>query len=945
MSLAHKVTAACFSLICGMLFLAAPAIAEGPGARDEIAELNARATLLREKSRWLEAMPVAERLANLIVQRDGENSTNAADAIHWWAWLVQENGDYKKAEQLWLRALGIDEHLFGKDSLGTTRRLHLLANCYRDQGHYRKAQPYLQKALAIREKHLGRDHPETAQIVNSLGVLDQKMGDFAGAEANFLRALSVFERPEVHGARNVAGLLSALGWLYVSIGDLQRSRDFVERSLECRKKLYGVEHVYTANALAELAMLERVAGRLEKARHLYMESLGIRERLLGTNHLSVAEVLGSLAAMCAGEGDLESAQPYARRARAIIENNLGVDHPRLGSLLLQQATMEEMKGDYATARELCQRAYEITGRHLGLKHRTTLSCLRRLAWLDVAEGRFEQAMATADRLQQGEEDLLHSFFSFTSERQRLAAQRDAAVFRNRYDLWASIGAVKPLARAIIRTKGVVLDSLIEDRMLAEEAADPELREMVGQLSRVRRGHPRRIEPVSHQTAEVLRSPEVEELQASLARRVSGIGPARRALSAKLDGIIAAIPKDTVVLEIIKYSHRDGKFKEERFGALVLSHGSEPKWVTVGPAAAIERSVKLYQHAVRTRHTTELGGLLRHLYDCFRPLLSQLPDSTRRLIISPDGELNFLSFATLLSPNGRFLGEEYLLSYVSCARDLLAQGNPGSAGPQLAVWANPDFGVNASPDRDGLAFPPLPGAGAEGRRLYCSASQLGFTNAVLFLGADATEARLQSLSSPGVLHLATHGFILPRVPESAENDDYADMTQNAGFRKGDMHAPTPPNPMLRAGLALAGARRTIDRRARGELVPGDNDGLLTADEIATLNLRGTKLVVLSACNTGAGEARSGEGVLGLRRGFVQAGAESLVLTLWPIDDEQTGGFMPEFYEAMHKGAAPWQALAEVQRKWLERLRRERGPADACRIAGPFMLSFQSSGAAF
>src|SRR5439155_4415919 len=152
------------------------------------------------------------------------------------------------------------------------------------------------------------------------------------------------------------------------------------------------------------------------------------------------------------------------------------------------------------------------------------------------------------------------------------------------------------------------------------------------------------------------------------------------------------------------------------------------------------------------------------------------------------------------------------------------------------------------------------------------------------------------------------------------------------------------PMLRSGLALAGAKHTLEAWAKGQAVPADNDGIVTAEEIGCLNLRGTRLVVLSACDTGMGEARAGEGVLGLRRGFIQAGAQSLLLTLWPIDDEKTAGFMLEIYAATGRTGDDARALAEVQRDWLKKLRSEKGVAEACKIAGPFILSFQGKSGA-
>jgi CHAT domain-containing protein len=148
-----------------------------------------------------------------------------------------------------------------------------------------------------------------------------------------------------------------------------------------------------------------------------------------------------------------------------------------------------------------------------------------------------------------------------------------------------------------------------------------------------------------------------------------------------------------------------------------------------------------------------------------------------------------------------------------------------------------------------------------------------------------------------------------------------------------------NPMHRSGLALAGAQNTVEAWKREEVPPVENDGILTAEDVSTLDLQGTWLVTLSACDTGSGEARAGEGVMGLRRGFIQAGAQNLLVTLWPISDEVTVQIMSDFYEAAHKtGNAP-EALAEVQRNWLVKLRTEKGLMQAVNLAGPLIMSSQ------
>jgi CHAT domain-containing protein len=271
--------------------------------------------------------------------------------------------------------------------------------------------------------------------------------------------------------------------------------------------------------------------------------------------------------------------------------------------------------------------------------------------------------------------------------------------------------------------------------------------------------------------------------------------------------------------------------------------------------------------------------------------------------------------------------------------------------QLIAFGDPDFNLNAVAAKKGklptaqqivfrrktrqdlerLGLRALPGTKAECALLAEKAKQWKWPCSQ-FLAADATEAELRKLRSPHILHLATHGFVLDAPKEDQAGPGFASPLEMRKTRYFE-------NPMHRAGLTLAGAQTTIDAWRKGEIPPTENDGIVTAEEVSTLNLEGTWLVTLSACNTGVGEAKSGEGVLGLRRGFIQAGAKNLLMTLWPISDETTVDIMAQFYEAAHKtGNAP-KALADVQRDCLVKLRKTNGLTKAVNLAGPFILNSQ------
>jgi CHAT domain-containing protein len=235
----------------------------------------------------------------------------------------------------------------------------------------------------------------------------------------------------------------------------------------------------------------------------------------------------------------------------------------------------------------------------------------------------------------------------------------------------------------------------------------------------------------------------------------------------------------------------------------------------------------------------------------------------------------------------------------------------------------------------LSFPALTGTQKESDELLPKFQRWGWP-AKSFTGSAVTKQALLELHSPYILHIATHGFFDPEDPSS---DADQNLPQSSGIQLGLTKSRFFKNPMHRSGLALAGANSTIAAWKRGEAPPRQQDGILTAEDVSTLDLKGTWLVTLSACDTGAGEARDGEGVMGLRRGFVEAGAQNLLITLWPISDEFTARIISDFYEAAHDSGNAPEALAKVQRDWLVKLRKEKGLASAVNLAGPFIMSSQ------
>ena len=288
---------------------------------------------------------------------------------------------------------------------------------------------------------------------------------------------------------------------------------------------------------------------------------------------------------------------------------------------------------------------------------------------------------------------------------------------------------------------------------------------------------------------------------------------------------------------------------------------------------------------------------------------------RLILLSPDGALNLVPFGALVDEEQRYLVERFTFVYLTTSRDLLRlqTQSPERQGP--VVIANPDFDgggtlplvqvaaatVRAdsrrSVDFTSMRFGPLPGTAEEA---------VGLTNLLskswVLTGAAATEAALKQVHGPHILHIATHGFFLAdqtREPERTRAAIVSNEFSDIPLRPSSLWV---ENPLLRSGLALAGANQRQS---------GAEDGVLTALEAAGLDLWGTKLVVLSACETGVGAVQNGEGVYGLRRALVMAGAESQVMSLWKVADEATRDLMVAYYKRLLSGEGRAEALRQVQ----------------------------------
>ncbi len=850
-------------------------------------------------------------------------------------------GKYDEAIESCQRVLVIREKALGGEHPDVALSLNNLAVLYALKGDYTKAEPLHHRALAIREKALGGEHSSVAESLNNLAVLYGTKGDYTKAEPLYQRTLAIREKALGGEHPSVAESLNNLAGLYRAKGDYAKAEPLLQRALAIREKRLGGEHPSVATSLNNLAELYGTKGDYTKAEPLYQRALAIREKAFGGEHPSVADTVNNLAELYRTKGDYTKAEPLLQRALAIREKVLGGEHPSVAESLNNLAELYRTKGDYAKVEPLYQRALAILEKAFGGEHRNVATSLSNLALLYEEKEDYPRAIEFMMRSQEIRESNLNAILTTGSEEQKqlyintLSGNTFSTVSLHAHSAPSNAQAARLALTTILRRKGRALDAMTDQIAGLRRRASPQDRELLdklitvrSQLARIQVSGQSNSTPAERQAQIIKLKTDVEQLEAQISRRSSEFSTVAQRVT--LEAVRAAIPADAALVEVFSYRPFDAKMKGagNRFGApryvayVALRDSVTPLSVDLGEAATIDAQVTSLRTALKDPNRTDVKEIARAMDASTMQPIRKLLGTTRRIFISPDGSLNLIPFGALVDENGKYLVENYSLNYLTSGRDLLRlQAQTANSNPPV-VLANPLFDLSNRPGTTGKAlrglfldaprpnevkyqtidfaaalYAPLKGTAAEAAAIGVILPQ-----AQVFTQSEATESNLKRVSRPRILHIATHGFFLPDQPELASNN-----TRGLGL-EASKEASAPKvipqeNPLLRSGLIFAG----VNQRASGS----NEDGVMTALEVSGLDLWGTKLVVLSACETGLGDVKNGAGVYGLRRALVLSGSETQVLSLWQVSDNATRDLMVAYYRLLKAGASRTEALRQVQ----------------------------------
>lgn len=550
--------------------------------------------------------------------------------------------------------------------------------------------------------------------------------------------------------------------------------------------------------------------------------------------------------------------------------------------------------------------------------------------------RMDDLARVTDELARIQVERTSQVLGFSSEEQRVRFMKQLRPLSG----WLESGNTAGIARAALRFKGLTLDAALQEADARLTSKDPKIRALQTQLEGTR--HEAHVALRLMEAAE--RDPkaearytkaaaEIDRLEGLLSRELASTGLVRDALRRDPEEITRGLtPERCVVDFVLADRHVAGLTYEPIYLAIRYSADGIAMHVC-GAAAGIDEKVselraliekmKASDEVVR-KSLTEMRTLL------FGNLLDGRGQGTT-LLVSPDGSLNFLPFAALMDGEGVALVTKYDLGLITSAREGLAPVKPWKVGKGLLI-GNPAYDkMDPAPgggkrrvtgqrgvDFSRMKFGDLPGAEAEAHMIDQCLKAAGRESSLL-TNTAATEAAFRNAPPADLVHIATHGALLR--PEGLPGEEQIVLGQ-----------------MTHGIVAFAGANPTLAEWARGQGGAPENDGILSADEFARIDLGGVHTLVLSACETGLGGSVAGEGVMGLRRGIHQAGVANLVSTLWEINDAATVEVMERFYKRiLQSDEAPLAAMSATQRELFALWHEGKPLAETVNHVSPFTIS--------
>jgi CHAT domain-containing protein/tetratricopeptide (TPR) repeat protein len=870
--------------------------------------LNDLGNSLYRCGKFSEAEPVLLKGLDIYKNTIGEVHKLAANTMNNLGNVYSDMGNYKMAETYYLQGLDVRRKLFGEDNILVASSLNNLGILYKDLSNYSMAETYLMQSLEIRKKNLGENHLDVAGSLNGLGNLNKLMGNYPKAESSYLKSLEIRKKNLGDNHPDVAKSLLNLGNLYILMGNYSKTENCYLQAIDINTKNRGENNSDGAVYLINLGNLYLKTRNFAKAESCYLQALEIRKKIFGEKNYNVATPLNDLGLLHKDINNFYKAESYHLQALEIYKQALGgenFDHIVIS--LYNLGLLNRLKGNYLKAEEYYIQALKISNKIRAENHPDVAEYIISYGILDYGRGEMDKAEIHFRDWCSKKHFQIQRYFPFLSDNEKEQFYNSNILDNQEYFKSFCLqhyGRKKDIAGDLfndqLASKGLLLNSSAKWKHRIKTAGDKKLNRLFDEWET----NQNKLTKLFQSTDSTERA-GMDSLQAKTEKM-------EKELSLRSENFAKLADKKLINWKDVQKALKPGEAAVEmvrvkKFGIeKTVTDTSDPKKPvykvkgltdTIYYAALIIKPESLIPEMVLLKNGNDLEG--KHLNYYQNSISKQIQDNqsygkfwekigtklgtSSRVNFSPDGVYHNINLNTLFNPKTKkFLLEEKDIRLVTVTKDIVNPG-PAEEDNKLAELVGfPSYYQNAtaqattaterkSPEMSyGLrlesmgTLAELPGTKTEVDNIAGILSEKGW-EVKNYTGSTALEENIKESYKPRLLHVATHGFFQP------------DTTKGS-------------NPLLRSGLMLTGAGNTL----KGEKNETGEDGILTAYEAMNLNLDNTDLVVLSACETGLGEIKNGEGVYGLQRAFKVAGAKSIIMSLWKVDDDATQELMVSFY---------------------------------------------------
>lgn len=905
------------------------------------------------------AYDLSSQVLKISDERFGNTSEEYGMAMIDCASLNIDRGQFDDAEKQLAKATDIIKDESGKKSLNYYLALMELAELYQISGKYKEADETMQKAYKYAKK--SKEGVElSTKSSDELASLYITQGRYKAAEEIIVKSIELNEKKYDIDHYRLVQPLSLYAQLYLVTGEYINAEKKVQRALEISEKTLGDTSVAYMDNLILQAEIYVSMGNYKDAERIYGDAQKLIRSKFGENNFREADILQKLADVeyKSDEASLEEINKKLEQAKEIVTLNFSSSHPQYADLLEYQGRVFLAYKEYEKAESNVLDARKIWYDQFGKKHIKSARNEKLMGDVDYEEGKYKEAYENYKQSSETFKDVQHDnhpeyiearskmgkslfakgdltgamkIYDETTEKYLEYIQKyfPALSEKEKSSYWNSIkgdfetynslalsfsdkkGKLRKTTGNIynfkLSTKAILLSSSAKLKNRIVNSGDGELIYRFGLYNEYRESLTKGLSMDEAERAEAGIDMEdlekqINALEKELSEESEDFAQAFDSEQFTWKDVKKSLKPNEYAIEITRFRHFDKQFSDSIIYAAMIVHrkSKAPEIVILENGNKLDtKFFKYYTNTIKYKIKDK-----KSYSQFWQEIDERIPDSAT-IFISADGVYNQMNIETLTDNNKTYIIDKNDIYYVSNTKDIVLKARQEyeeTFANTAFLIGNPEFageGEKIDTKNKVSSIEPLPGAEKEIKDVTKLLAKQNWKHKT-YLGAEATETVIKEMQSPRVFHVATHGFFMSESKNTEEKE-----------RRGDIH----DNPLLRSGLLFKDA---------GELLAKNNvydfnkkDGILTAYEAMNLNLDNTELVVLSACETGRGEIKSGEGVYGLQRSFIVAGADNVIMTLFKVNDEVTQELMNDFYKSWLSGTGKRQAFQDAKKRIKEK----------------------------